>query len=152
MATYLKSLLPPAATFEGWKTIDDSKKWAKIPDDMLKAFCVALGEEELVDLHVFAALEPEDVRDIIKALCVTVVKRTRLNLLLNAIRAKFGLELVDLSKPQSDGQASSPPGSVGAVPFAADGTAIDGLIKAAQAKAAQSLVGTVRLAHVIDQA
>ena len=138
---HLALLLPSKATVDAWEDLKTAVAWAKVPEELLLAIVLKLGEEVLPDMNVLAAVEVGDIKEAMRALDVTALKRTRVNLLLNALRLKFSLGLTDYTKFEATEQKQSD--NVNA-------EAIEALLRTAMLKPAT--LNTVRVAHVLDQA
>ena len=141
---HLQALLPKADVLATWEDVETAMEWAKVPEDMLKQITIELGEEELPDMAVLAAVEVADMKHAMHRLNITALKRTRVNLLMNALRSKFALPLLDYTKAEVEAQK---------VTEISDSTvdAIGALIRASQSKATEA-GSTITVAHVLDQA
>ena len=140
---FLAKLLPSSDVIKAWKAVDDVAKWAKISDEAVLELVKELGEEELPDIEVFAAVNPEDVTSAMEKLKFTSLKRTRFNLFLNGMRAKYDLQHIDFTKTLTQQLPAFPP-----VPqIGAD--LVEAIAKATQNKCTGN---GVRVAHVLDQA
>ena len=142
--THLVAVLPKKEVLDQWEEIKDPLAWAKVPEDLLKKICNELGEDEVPSMAVLAAVEVADVKRAMGKAEVTAIKRTRLNLLLNALRQKFAFPLVDYTQAEGATQ----PKQAGAE---SNVEAIDALLKSSQAKASAAAGATIAVAHVLDQ-
>ena len=135
---YLATLLPANEVVAKWTTSEEAAKWAKLPSDFLTLFAKEMGEEEVPDLATMAAIDVADVRHVITNMKIPILKKTRLNLMLNSLRRKFGLELIDYIK----------------APEVMMSDKMAGEVNAAQtlAKVKENTGNSIRVAHVLDQA
>ena len=99
---HLKALLPKWDILKNWESIKDAIGWAKLPEDLLLKIANQLGEEEVPSMEVLAAVEVDDVKHAMRALNVTALKKTRVNLFMNALRLKYDLPLLDYTKVPAD--------------------------------------------------
>ena len=141
--THLQALLPKADILSKWDDMSTALEWAKLPKDLLLKMANELGEEEIPSMEVLAAVEVDDIKHVLSALQVTALKRTRVNLLFNAIRAKFLLPLQDYTKAEVEKPKETDKGGE----FNLD--AIDALLKASRSRATDG--ASVSVAHVLDQ-
>ena len=140
----MKALLPKSDILKNWESIKDAIGWAKLPEDLLLKIANQLGEEEVPSMEVLAAVEVDVVKHAMRALNVTALKRTRVNLFMNALRLKYDLPLLDYTKVPADADKQQ------AEKRNIDVDMIDAMLRANQAKA---LAGpSVTVAHVLDQA
>ena len=139
---YLSALLPKADELERWLTVEDAMAWANVADDMMLKISMELGEETIPDMNVLAAVDVMGFQQVMGNLGITVLKRTRVNLLMNALKQKFGMPLVDYTKEEQPPQVMGKEKEYGL-------EAIDALLKTSQDKAASG--STVAVAHVLDQ-
>ena len=58
----LLALLPTKTIVDGWTLLDNAMTWAKVPKDMLEAIIKEMGEDELPEMTVLAAVEADEVR------------------------------------------------------------------------------------------
>jgi hypothetical protein len=93
------ALLPSAEQLAAWDGVGQAREWAKLPEGTLTEFVQALGENEVPDMQILAALEPADVVAAFGTMQITAIKRTRISLFLNALRQKYQMELVDFTQP-----------------------------------------------------
>ena len=140
---FLAKLLPSLEVVNAWKTVGDVAAWANIKEETIIELVKELGEEELPDLEVFAAVNPEDVTTAMETLGYSALKRTRFNLFLNGMRMKFELPHVDFTKPAAQQLPSFPP------PPQVGADLVEAIAKATQNKNSGN---SIRVAHVLDQA
>ena len=139
---FLAKFLPNLEAINTWKTVEDVAKWAKIKDEAILELVKELGEDELPDMEVFAAVNPDDVTKAMEKLSYPSLKRTRFNLFLNGMRAKYELPHVDFTKQAAQQMPSFPP-----VPQVGSDI-VEAIAKAAQGK---SNGNGIKVAHVLDQ-
>ena len=142
--SYLLALLPTAEVMAQWEKIDAALLWAKVEKELLQKISEVLGEADIPGMTVLAALEVEDVQNAMVSLDLTTIKKTRINLLMNALKQKYGMPLLDFTKQQE-----KPAEVMQQTGFSV--TALDAFIKAAQDKATGATGSTVAVAHVLDQ-
>ena len=111
-------------------------------DESVLELVKELGEDELPDMEVFAAVNPEDVTNAMDKLGYPSLKKTRFNLFLNGMRAKYYLQHVDFTKHA----AQQLPTILPAPQVGTD--LVEAIAKAAQGK---SNGGGIKVAHVLDQ-
>lgn len=116
----LQGLLPSQEVLRGWQTVADARAWAGLSEAVLGEFLALLGNRELSNLPLQAAIDPIMVRRTIGDVRVpvdptvplegeeapaprrlTTIEKTQLCLFYNAVRVKFGLPPVDVvSEPE----------------------------------------------------
>jgi hypothetical protein len=116
----LQGLLPSQEVLRGWQTVADARAWAGLSEAVLGEFLALLGNRELSNLPLQAAIDPVMVRRTIGDVRVpvdptvplegeeapaprrlTTIEKTQLCLFYNAVRVKFGLPPVDVvSEPE----------------------------------------------------
>ena len=136
---HLAKLLPSDEEINKWESIGDAAKWAKLPEDFFTLFTKEMGEEVIPDMQTMAAIEVMDIKHVVKNMKVPILKKTRLNLMLNSLRKRYGMQLVDYTK---EPEPVLPPQPV-----------MDPNLVQAIAKGSKETAGNaVRVAHVLDQA
>ena len=102
------ALLPSAAVMEAWTKLDDARSWAALAPERLRELLEILGDADLDNIVLMAALDPSMVRDAMEKVRKDVggvaspwsaFERVKANLLYNASRQRFGMPLVDLCAP-----------------------------------------------------
>ena len=132
-----------------WTDLTAALTWAKLPAELLLSLVKELGEDALPTMDVLAAVEADEIKAALTTLAVTAMKKARVNLLLNGLRLKYGLPPIDYTAKALDAAASLPSSSVGPP---VDATAIASIVSAVAAAAKPVMtMGTVKMAHVIDQ-
>ena len=150
MAT-LAGLMPAPPTMLAWGTLAAVRDWAALPAHVLNALLVELGDADLTNLAVFAAIPPDVIRDVVARPLqvnpgdalrnITAIEAARLNLMVNAIRARFQMPLFDILLPTP---------AAGAGPAGGGGGAGAPLGMAPQTPGV-SAVNKVKLGSVLDQ-
>ena len=142
--SHLAAMLPTQPVLDGWADMATVRTWAGVSEELLKSFVSELGEDDVPDMVVLSAVAVDDAKVAFRALELKPLKRTRLNLLLNALHQKFGMGLTDFTSATPEAPAapsSTPAGS-------SEGSDIlklvDAVAKAAQAKPSGE---TVKVAH-----
>ena len=101
-------------------------------------------------MNTLAAVEATELRNALVKIDLTGLKKARLNILLNSLRRKFGLELLDYLAPAAGAASSTPSSSSGPAAGVLDAAGVAAIIAAVKEKPPVSL-GTVKVAHVLDQ-
>ena len=107
----IRGLLPTPEVLGEWQIIEDARKWAALNEEVHKKFLAYLGDSELSNLPLLASIGPMVVRRAIgdtrpgegEGRECTPIEKSRIGLLYNAVRCKFGLELVDVVSVQVTG-------------------------------------------------
>ena len=153
MAAHLAALLPADDIINGWADLQAALDWAQLPAELLLTLIKELGEDALPTMQVLASVEDAELRDAMGKIGVTAMKKARVNLLLNSLRRRFGLPLVDYlaaaltaATPASSSSSSSTVGPL-------DPTVLATIVSAVTAATKPAItLGAVKMAHVIDQA
>eukprot|EP00971_Amphidinium_carterae_P327273 6458523-Amphidinium_carterae.1 len=96
-----RALLPTDATLAGWKNVAEALHHYGVTEGDWRALATRLGDETLDDLVLFAGIAHEDVRREVQTLGLTPVQQTRLWLVFNASRVRFGLPFADWIVPSA---------------------------------------------------
>ena len=148
---HLAALLPSDVIVNAWTDTAAALAWAKIPTELMMQLIKELGEDEMPSLELLAAVEADEVKTALGKMGVTAMKKARINVLLNALRKRFGLPLLDYLKPAEPTIVTpSSSSSSGAPPL--DPTALASIVAAVTAATRVPVtMGAVKMAHVIDQ-
>ena len=89
-------LLPSDAVLEGWTSLNDAMQWAAVPTNLMRSVARQLGNPDMTQLTLFAAVLPEEWRDALTQARIgsrelTSFEKGQMRLLANAVRKKFGL-------------------------------------------------------------
>ena len=144
----LAKLLPDAETLVTWGALDTFLEWAKVPVHTWACVATALGEPDLDELPVIAALPNHDVVNAILLIEPSIMQKTRINLLINAIRASMDQPVVDLwsgTAKSADTKAPGPAGGTATQGDAVVSTSPD------QGQAAVVADITLKVNHYFDQ-
>ena len=136
MALVARALLPSDDTIAGWASLAPAQAWAAIPADVWGALATALGDAQLDNPALFAALPPEQVRVSIGTAGLNPIMGTKVKLMYAALRIKYGMEPLD---------CYGGPGNAAAGASVAAGSG-------SPASGTQGAVMKVRIATVLDQA
>ena len=139
---FLAKLLPQPEIMKAWANVLKVAEWAKIKEDVLLEFVKELGEDEIPDMEVFAAVEPTEVAAAMVKLKYPALKRTRFNLFLNGVRGKYELPLIDYTKPVN----LETPGVLPQPQVLPD--IVEAIAKATRSKGTGN---GIKVAHVLDQ-
>ena len=83
------SVIPSATVLDGWNTLTDFLDWSGLQQTEWTAVATALGQADLDSLMSVAAIHDEDYLTARKEL--TPARRGALNLMIGAVKAKFGI-------------------------------------------------------------
>ena len=136
MALVARALLPSDDTIAGWASLAPAQAWAAIPADVWGALATALGDAQLDNPALFAALPPEQVRVSIGTAGLSPIMGTKVKLMYAALRIKYGMEPLE---------CYGGPGNAAAGASVAAGSG-------SPASGTQGAVMKVRIATVLDQA
>ena len=106
----LGALMPGSVVTERWESIEDARAWAGLPRPRLLEILGAIGDQELTDLMVLASIPPPEMRAAMVAVRrqveaqagsqgdagLNIIEKSRFNLLYNAVRRKFSMNIGDL--------------------------------------------------------
>ena len=147
MALAMRSLYPSDEDVRGW-TFESALAWAKVSPEQWQAVVAKLGDANLRDFDLLAAIPESDmakaVADWRQEVSASVVDVTRLAMLVNGIRLRYGVVPTDWLTPRPGPPVVAPP-----APGAPPSAGLVGLPAGAQS--AGSTVVKVRLSTVIDQ-
>ena len=143
----IRHLLPEDQVLQVWLNIENARAFAGLDGAVLKEVLGYVGDEDLTNLVLFAGIDPGVIRKAMEEVTVTnqdgqargltPLEKTKLGLVYNGARAKFSLELVDVTTATV---AAPPPGGAGPPAVAATPSAgINPLLK-------------IRVSSVLDQA
>lgn len=130
----MKGLLPKQEVLATWQTVADARQWAGLSEEVAGQFLEYLGNRNMNNLPLLAAVTPAMVRKAIaevrlpaatvegeegppEARCCTPFEKTQLGLFFNAARARFDLDPVDVvgeQREQPTGQG--PTGTAASAP------------------------------------
>ena len=151
----LAALLPNDDVINSWTDLSAALGWAQLPADLLLSLIKELGEDALPTMQVLASVEDNELREAMGKIGVTAMKKARMNLLLNCLRKRFGLPLVDYlaaAPAPSPGPSLPSSSSSGAAP-SLDPTVLASIVTAVTAATKPNItLGAVKMSHVIDQA
>jgi len=143
----MAALLPGADVLAAWATMDEVLEWSGLPANAWRAMARQLGDPELQELIVVASIDADSVMQAmsqarLEGVSLSAVHKAKVMLTINAVRGRFGLQLL------------APPGATMAreAPLSGD---VSGLISSAALTAALAPhvpATKVKLAQVIDQA
>ena len=84
------SILPAVAVLDTMNTLNDFLGWSGLTQAEWTVVATALGQADLDNVVLIAAIDDSDFADARKEL--TLVRRGALNLTIGAVKMKFGLE------------------------------------------------------------
>ena len=91
----MSGLIPSAMTLAGWTTMDEVLEWSGLEPEAWKAVARGLGDTELSDLMIIASVDQASMEEAmanasIEGAPLNAIKKAKVMLTINAVRAKFG--------------------------------------------------------------
>ena len=93
----VSKLLPDASAIQSFETWSDVLVWSKLSSDTWVKVAQALGEEGLEDFPTIAALGDSDYYAALELAKLNAIQRTRVNLAVNLVRARSGLQVSNIT-------------------------------------------------------
>lgn len=117
----MSGLIPSSHVLDSWASLDDACQWAGLSQGVVRSWARQLGDANLSSLQVIAVMPMETLRLAMNnavrgGVALTEIEKAQLTLLINAVKAKFGIAFTGLTGGVADTANSSRPAHGAASP------------------------------------
>ncbi len=111
------ALIPSAELLASWNTLEQARGWIGVTEEEWTSVARGLGDGALDNLLLIAAIPDADYINARDEAGLTAVRRAAMNLLINAIKHKFGVTTAVMNEPATTTTATATAASSSTLPM-----------------------------------